>query len=158
VSALGSLTITADARIEVQPGEKGERLTTGARFFLDGDQILAALGKKGEERMFVIDAGGQQTYLSSRYYAEHADEFADKKMQFTELPGRRGKAPAYVADAVTLSVGDTPISLHFAQVFTEPLDAAAIDDTYGTLGMDALDELKSYTFDYRTMRFAVKPE
>jgi len=33
---------------------------------------------------------------------------------------------------------------------------AAIDDTYGTLGMDALDELKSYTFDYRTMRFAIR--
>ena len=33
-----------------------------------------------------------------------------------------------------------------------------MDDTYGTLGMDALDELKSYTFDYRTMRFAIRNE
>ena len=70
--------INADARIEVQPGEKGERLTTGAAFFLDGDRIVAALGNvanpnnRGEERMFIVDAGGQQTCLTSRYYAEHA--------------------------------------------------------------------------------------
>jgi len=43
-------------------------------------------------------------------------------------------------------------------VLTQPLDAAAVDDAYGTLGIDALDELKSYTFDYRTMRFGVTTE
>jgi len=29
---------------------------------------------------------------------------------------------------------------------------------YGLLGVDALDQLESYTFDYRTMRFSVKQE
>jgi hypothetical protein len=61
-----------------------------------------------------------------------------------------------VADSASVQVGATPMTLHFVQVLTEPLGNAALDDTYGTLGMDALDELKSYTFDYRTMRFAVK--
>jgi Aspartyl protease len=163
VSALGSLTVTADARIEVQPGDKGERLTTGAHFFLDGDQIIAALGKDAnpeDERMFVVDAGGQQTYLTSRYYAEHNSDFADKKMQLLNVPGAQNKAPApaYIAESLTLTIGDTPATFHYVQVLTQPLDAAAIDDTYGTLGMDALDELKSYTFDYRTMRFGVKIE
>jgi Aspartyl protease len=163
VSALGSLTVTADARIEVQPGEKGERLTTGARFFLDGDQIIAALGKGAspeDERMFVVDAGGQQTYLTSRYYAEHSADFADKKMQLLAVPGAQNKppAPAYIAESLTLTIGETPATFHYMQVLTQPLDAAAVDDTYGTLGMDALDELKSYTFDYRTMRFGIKSE
>jgi len=163
VSALGSITVTSDARIEVQPGDKGERLTRGARFFLDGDRILAALGKgtnPEDERMFVVDAGGQQTYLTSRYYAEHSADFADKKMQLLSVPGVQNKAPApaYIADSVTLTIGDTAATFHYVQVLTQPLDAAAIDDTYGTLGMDALDELKSYTFDYRTMRFGVRSE
>jgi hypothetical protein len=160
ISALGSLKITADAKIEVQPGEKGERLTTGARFYLDGDQIIAALGKPGDERMYVVDAGGQQTYLTSRYYLEHENEFAGKKMQLLSVPGsqRRAPAPAYVSDSVSLLIGATPVNFHFMQVLTEPLDSAAVDDTYGTLGMDALDELKSYTFDYRTMRFGVTTE
>jgi len=158
VSALGSLTVTADARIEVQPGAKGEHLTTGAHFYLDGDRILAALGKPGDERMFVIDAGGQQTYLTSRYYAEHSDSFADKKMQLLPAPGEPHAAPigTYIAESVTLQVGATPASFQYIAVLTEPIGGAAIDDTYGNLGMDALDELKSYTFDYRTMRFAVR--
>jgi Aspartyl protease len=160
VSALGSLTVTADAKIEVQPGEKGERLTTGARFFLDGDQVVAALGKPGQERMYIVDAGGQQTYMTSRYYSEHSPDFADKKMHLLAMPGaqKRPPAPAYMAENLTLYAGDIPMPLHFVQVLTEPLDAAAIDDTYGTLGVDALEELKSYTFDYRTMRFGVRSE
>jgi hypothetical protein len=160
ISALGSLTVTANSRIEVQPGEKGERLTTGSRFFLDGDRVIAALGNSGDERMFAVDASGQQTYLTSRYYAEHADEFAERKMELLTVPGSKDKppAPAYVADSVTLAVGNVPLTLHFAQVLTQPLGNAALDDTYGTLGVDVLDELKSYTFDYRTMRFAVTTE
>jgi hypothetical protein len=158
VSALGSLTITSNAQIQIQPGDKGERLTTGAPFYLDGDRVIVALGKPGEERMFAIDAGGQQTYLSSRYYAEHADDFANSKRQLLPIPGAQSAsqppAPAYIADNVTLSVGKTPIEFHFLQVWAEPFGSAALDDTYGTLGMDALDELKSYTFDYRTMRFS----
>jgi hypothetical protein len=160
ISALGSVSITQDSRIEVQPGAKGEHLTTGARFFLDGERILAALGPPGDDRMYVIDAGGQQTYLTSRYYAEHSAEFDNKKMQLLTLPGSQGNTPtpAYVADSVTELVGATPATFHFLQVLTEPLGNGALDDTYGTLGMDALDELKSYTFDYRTMRFAIKNE
>jgi hypothetical protein len=161
VSALGNVTVSSEeSRIEVQPGDKGERLTGGARFYLDGDQVVAALGKPGAERMYVVDAGGQQTYLTSRWYSEHSTEFDGKKMQLMELPGARRKppVPAYVAEAVTLDVGGTPVKLHYLQVLTQPLDAAAVDDSYGTLGVDALDELKSYTFDYRTMRFTVKNE
>ena len=160
VSALGSLTISSDARIEVQPGDKGEKLTAGARFFLDGDQIVAALGKAGDERMFIVDASGQQTYLTSRYYAEHSGDFSNSKMQLLTTPSaqKRPPAPAYIAESVTLTVGATPVTFHYLQVLTQPLDAAAVDDTYGTLGMDALDELKSYTFDYRTMRFGVTTE
>ncbi len=163
VSALGSITVTADAQIEVQPGARGERLTKGARFFLDGERVIAELGKTNrpeDERAFVIDVAGQQTYLSSRYFAENSTEFADKKMRLIQLPGLEDKprVPAYVADSVTLQAGGTPMILNSIEVLTEPLSNAAVDDTYGTLGVDALDDLKSYTFDYRTMRFAVKSE
>ncbi|HEY9127664.1 MAG TPA: retropepsin-like aspartic protease, partial [Acidobacteriaceae bacterium] len=72
VSALGNVTISSiESRIEVQPEEKGERVTGGAKLYLDGDRIMAALGKPGQERMYAIDAGGQQTYLTSRWYSEH---------------------------------------------------------------------------------------
>jgi hypothetical protein len=173
LSALGSLTITADATIEVRPAtqiqtpEKDDRLTTGARFFLDGDQLIVALGNPGsnagtagQERMFAVDAGGQQTYLTSRYYDEHAADFAGQKMELFAIPGSESlpPQPAYVAETVPLLVGAATVPVHYVQVLTQPVGSAALDDVYGVLGVDALDQLKSYTFDYRSMRFSVRPE
>jgi hypothetical protein len=48
--------------------------------------------------------------------------------------------------------------VHYVQVLTQPLGSAVFDDVYGVLGMDALDQLRSYTFDYRNMRFSVGRE
>ncbi len=160
ISALGSLRVTQSGNIQVQPGERGERLTAGAHFFLDGDQILVALGKPGDERTFQVDASGQQTYLTSRYLSEHPDDFAGQKMKLLSVPGSASKpaAPAYTADKVHLLVGNTPLTLRDIQVLADPLGNAAVDPTYGLLGMDVLDGLKSYTFDYRTMLFAIETE
>jgi len=33
---------------------------------------------------------------------------------------------------------------------------AALDDVYGVLGLDALDQLRSYTFDFKTMTLSVR--
>jgi hypothetical protein len=166
LAAMGSVTITADAIVEVRPAKQmqppapNDRLTNGAPFFLDGDQVIVALGKLGQERMYVIDAGGQQTYLTSRYYDEHTADFAGKKMELFTLPGpaSRAPAPAYIAETIPISAGGTDASVHYIQVLTQPLGSAALDDVYGVLGVDALDQLRAYTFDYRTMRFGVKGE
>ncbi len=159
VSALGSLTITANAQIRVDPGPHGARITHGAPFYLDGDQILVALGKADDPRMYLVDAGGQQSYLTSRFYSEHAAAFAGQKMQLLSLPGSSNlpPTPAFVASAVSLEFGATRAIFEDLQVLTEPLGRSATDDTYGTLGVDALEQLKSYSFDYRTMQIAVTP-
>jgi predicted aspartyl protease len=166
LSALGSLTVTADATIEVRPfrpmltTKKEDPPVLGARFFLDGDQMIVALGDKGQERMFVVDASGQQTYLTSRYYDEHAENFTAQKMELFSIPGAQNKPPqpAFVAETIPLTIGPTEVQAHYIQVITAPIGLAALDDVYGVLGMDFLDQLKSYTFDYRTMRFGVRTE
>jgi hypothetical protein len=183
LSAVASLTVTSDDTIEVepikqiQPGAGEDRKAVGARLFIDGDQMIVALGgqgragvardgssslgwKAGEERMYVVDAGGQQTYLTSRYFDEHSGEFAGQKMELFSLPGPQPPPPqpAYVAETVPLVVGLTTAHIHYIQVLTQPLGSAALDDVYGVLGVDALDQLPAYTFDYRNMRFSVKPE
>lgn len=164
VSALGSLTITANATVEVHPAREPDAAedtagnsAPGARFFLDGDQLIVALGQAGSERMFVVDASGQQSYLTSRYYGEHQRSFTGTPELFS-VPGsdKLPPQPAYTAETVPLDVGGTVIQAHFLQVLTKPLGDAAIDDVYGVLGVDVLDQLQSYTFDYRTMRFRVK--
>src|ERR1700733_10542717 len=86
VSALGSLTITGNATIEAHPGrdlDADAKNAGGARLFLDGDRVIVAVGQAGSERMFAVDAGGQQSYLTSRYYSEHVKSFGGKPELFT---------------------------------------------------------------------------
>jgi len=186
LAAIGSLTITADETIQVRPARqigtpaKDDLLTDGAPFYLDGDQVIVALRRvqKGadsaapadpagagspsgpnDERMYAIDAGGQQTYLTSRYFDEHAAEFNSMKVDLYAPPGQAsGSQPSYIAETVPLSVGKATVELHYIRVLTQPLGSAALDDVYGVLGVDALGQLKSYTFDYRTMRFTAVGE
>ena len=163
LQALGSVTITGDATIEVKPDKGDSRgdaaSAKGAHFFLDGDQIILALGPVGNERMFVVDAGGQQSYFTSRYFDEHTNDFAGQKAQMFSIPGGRSPAqPAYEAESAPLEVGGTVVNAHFIQVLTQPAGNAALDDVYGVLGIDVLDQFRRYIFDYRNMRFSVGPE
>jgi hypothetical protein len=178
MAAMGSITVTDSNRLYVQmdaqaePPEKAGRMTDGVRFFLDGDQVILALGgtggsgdsfsraeAQGEARMFAIDAGSQQTYMTSRFYDEHTADFAHMKMELLKLRGLEEMAPvpSYEAETLPLTVGKTTVQFHFMPVLTQPLGSAALDDVYGVLGVDALDQLGSYTFDYRTMRFSIRP-
>lgn len=79
-------------------------------------------------RVYAVDADGQQSYLASRSFDGHAAEFNGQKPEMFSLLGAQ-------------SLGD-----------------AALDEVYGVLGTDLLGQFKSYTFDYRTMRFAVTAE
>jgi hypothetical protein len=182
LEAIGSLTVTFDDTIQIRPAKQiasasnDDLLITGAPFFLDGDQVIVALGRAqnstadpsapqtasadpNDDRMFAVDAGGQQTYLTSRYFDEHPAGFGSQKMELFSFPGQQSAPqPAYVADDVPLAVGNTVVVLHGIRVLTQPLGSAALDDVYGVLGIDALDQFKSYTFDYRTMRFSVTEE
>jgi hypothetical protein len=170
VAALGSLTITDNAMIEVRPmttGSKDDanyRSDPGAPFFFDGDQMIVAMknataaGKSGDERMFVLDASGQQTYLTSRYYEEHASDFTGQKLEMFTLPGSPNTPaqPAYNAETVNLAFGPTVVTVHYIPVLTQPVGDAALDDVYGVLGLDALDQLRSYTFDLKAMTLSVR--
>jgi hypothetical protein len=193
LAAMGRLTVSdntiqVDPAKEDGPNEGADRLTIGAQFYLDGDQVIVALGRTqdrapdspaqgssaggpggvtggsagregSDDQMFSIDAGGQQTYLTSRWFNEHAAEFTGKKMEPFTLPDiDSGPQSAYMAENVALAIGDSAIELHNVPVLTQPLGSAARDDVYGVIGIDGLDQLTSYTFDYRTMRFSASAE
>ncbi len=175
-------TIDVRPARQIAPPSKYDRLTGGVPFYLNGDQVIVALKRVrqdsgqaadsaappdptapagdsarsalSDERMYAIDAGGQQTYLTSRYFDEHAAEFNNLKVNLYAPPGdSSAPQPTYVAETVPLQIGNATIDLHFIRVLTEPLGSSALDDVYGVLGADALGQLRSYTFDYRTMRF-----
>jgi hypothetical protein len=198
VSAFGSLTITDNATIEVQPMPAGSKDDTsfrsdpGAPFFFDSDQMIVAMknapalggsgaggeasdsgaggeagtqatkageaASTGDIRMFVLDASGQQTYLTSRYFEEHQGDFTGKKQEMFTLPGAPNTPaqPSYNAETVNLAFGPTAVSVHYIPVLTQPVGDAALDDVYGVLGLDALDQLRSYTFNFKAMTLSVR--
>jgi hypothetical protein len=188
VAALGSLTITDNAMIEVRPPTSGAKNAAGfhsepgAPFFFDGDQMVVAMknapaagsvadgsetasgnasgaaAKAGDERMFVLDASGQQTYLTSRYFEEHASDFTGQKQDMFTLPASPNTPaqPAYTAETVNLAFGPTVVAVHYIPVLTQPVGDAALDDVYGVLGLDALDQLAAYTFDFKAMTLSVR--
>jgi Aspartyl protease len=163
LSALSSLTVTDNATLELHPRrqmqtpQKLEPNYDGARFFLDGDQIIVALGLAPNEQMFAVDAAGQQTYFSSRYYDEHAKQFAGLRPEPFTIPSAKAfpPQPAYTAETLALQFGEAKVDVHYIEVLTQPVGSAALDDVYGVIGVDALDQLRSYTFDYENMRFRV---
>ncbi|WP_420238516.1 retropepsin-like aspartic protease [Telmatobacter bradus] len=178
--AMGSVTFTGNSTIFVHPAqqiavkEPKDQVKDGAHFFLDGDQVVVALGKArdgsegkptpaiapGDERMYILDAGSQQTYLTSRYFNEHTNDFDGQKMALFEVPGSEDvpPQPAFTAETILLQVGPKIVPIHYIQVLTQPLGNQALDDVYGVLGIDALDQFGSYTFDYRTMQFSAQPQ
>jgi hypothetical protein len=166
LSALSSLTVTDNATVEIRPvrqiqnQDKAAPNYDGARFFFDGDQMIVALGLAPNEQMFAIDAAGQQTYFTSRYFDEHAVEFAGQKQELFTIPSVRPfpPQPAYMAETLPLRFGSAKVDVHFIQVLTQPVGSAALDDVYGVLGVDALDQLRGYTFDYQNMRFRVSDQ
>ena len=159
-----SLTITDNATIELHPArqvqtqEKPAPNYDGARFFLDGDQIIVALGLAPNEQMFAVDAAGQQTYFTSRYYDEHAHQFAGQKagaIHRPECAARFRRSLRTRQRRFRCNSASAKVDVHFIEVLTQPVGSAALDDVYGVLGVDALDQLRSYTFDYENMRFRV---
>lgn len=163
LSALSSLTVTDNATIDLQPARqlqpqmKASPNYDGARFFLDGDQIIVALGLAPNEQMFAVDAAGQQTYFTARYYDEHAAEFAHSQSEPFTIPSARPfpPQPAYMAETLPVQFGSAKVDVHYIEVLTQPVGSASLDDVYGVLGVDALDQMRSYTFDYQNMRFRV---
>jgi hypothetical protein len=177
--AFDSIKVTDNQTIFVEPASENvspEKHDPHAsvRFYFDGDQMVVALSPSAassdglpmppqpvdaEERLYAIDAGSQQTYVTSRYYDEHSTEFTGQTAVMFTLPGVTAfpPVPAYTAETVPLMAGEAAFDVHYVPVLTQPLGSAARDDVYGMLGIDALDQLRSYKFDYKSMRFSVVP-
>jgi hypothetical protein len=186
LSIKDNATIEVRPRTEASGGAGHFQSDPGAPFFFDGDQMVVAMKNAaadaaaggnagsavaggaatkaggaagtGDERMFVLDASGQQTYLTSRYYEEHASDFTGQKLEMFTLPAAPNTPaqPAYTSETVNLAFGPTVVAVHYIPVLTQPVGDAALDDVYGVLGLDALDQLASYTFDFKAMTLSVR--
>jgi Aspartyl protease len=155
LAPLGQITASDDQHLTFS---EAPPLAEGAPFFSDGVHLIVAAGKQGAERLYTINPGDTGSLLSSRYYDAHLAAFAHTHMDLVELAGEPQTLPipAYHAETVDLTFGGTPITLHEIEVLAQPAGAER-DRFYGVLGADALEQLQSYTFDFRSMKFIVRP-
>ncbi len=146
LAALGIVSASDDDHLTVL---REATLSGGAPLFADGDSLLAGAGAKGEEQLYVIDPARASSRLDGRHLPTHAAELAGLGAGLgADSPG---SAKAWSIETLTLDFGDTPA------VFRElPVAAQGDGFSYGVLSEDALDQLETYTFDFRSMRFLVR--
>ena len=151
-AALGTVTSSDDGRVTISDKPFSGQ---GAAFFADGPHIVVDAGAQGARQLYEVDPGTPGSMLSSRYYDRHREAFAGQKPRSEAQPDASGSAaiPVYTAAELTLVFGETAATFHDIPVLSGSAGAEYVD---GTLGENALDQLESFTLDFRSMRFAVK--
>ncbi len=152
LAALGAVTASDDDHLTIlrQPPLSG-----GAPLFSDGKRLLVGAGPAGAQRLYAVDPGTTRSMLTSRYFDEHPVDFSGQTAKPMRLSGIGPEVSAYSAETFALDFGDTAATFHEIPVETKP-GAGERKSLYGILGGDALDQLASYTFDFRSMRFIVR--
>jgi hypothetical protein len=105
--------------------------------------------------LFAFDRGASDSYLTFRYQHKFRRAFVNQKRGSVELAGHPRPLPAYDAKTVTLTFGVTPVTLRDISVLSEP-QGNGLDYFYGNLGQDTVKSFRSYTLDFRKMRFLVE--
>jgi len=152
LAALGAVTASDDDHLAIlrQPPLGG-----GAPLFSDGRRLLVAAGPAARQRLYAVDPAATGSMLTSRYLDEHPAGFSGQTAKPVSLPGVAGPVPAYTAETIALDFGETTATFHEIPVAAKPAPGEG-GSLYGIFGGDALDQLASYTFDFRSMRFIVR--
>jgi hypothetical protein len=169
-SALGRLTFSKDGTLTVSaqspaPGqENGAGLWVGDSFLLaavntipvfEGGKVTGSTGT----RLFALDTGSGSSFLTDRYLAEHRNVFTGPPSSMARLAGAGGgihEIPAYTANHLPLWFGSTLVLSTGPHVLTQT-QGGEVEAYYGLIGQDILQIFSSYTIDFRTMTFSVKP-
>jgi len=168
-SALGRLTFARDGTLTVTAHASASDRTVGAPMWIGDGSLLVALGTEPviegnklnggtRERLFELDTGSGNTYLTDHYLAENRSLFSGEPESFARLAGAGGihEIPAYKAHKLPLFFGKTPVLCSGQHVLTQPQGGEA-ESYYGVVGQDILQLFSSYTLDFRAMRFSVVP-
>lgn len=165
--ALGRITFARDGTLTVDPAAAGA--PGGATLWVGDGSLLVALGTEpvieantlkggARERLFEIDTGSRNSYLTDRYLKENQSLFPGDPPQVARLAGAGGvhEIPAFEAHKLPLFFGATPVLCSGQHVLTQPQGGEA-ESYYGVIGQDVLRLFSSYTLDFRAMRMTVTP-
>lgn len=153
LSGLGQLTFTADNRVVAQAG--GD--SSGAAIYMQELNPLLQVRTGGRDLLMMFDTGASSTTFTYRYYQAFPGQFAGLSRHPHGVAGAGGakRVSAYALPSVQLRIGDQAATLKDVAVFAEPI-GTDFDLLYGTVGRDLTGMFKSFTLDFKTMRFRVE--
>jgi hypothetical protein len=135
-------------------GDGSLLVALGTEPVIEGDKLLGGT----KERLFELDTGSGNSYLTDRYLNENRGLFKGEPPALARLAGAGGihEIPAYQARKLPLFFGATPVLCSGQHVLTQPQGGEA-ESYYGVVGQDVLRLFSSYTLDFRAMRMSVVP-
>jgi hypothetical protein len=150
---LGRITFYRDGHIRVIATANPER--GASPMFMDGLTPVIAGNDGVATRLFTFDTGAANTILTERYLDDHRAELATERRSTVQVAAHPQPLPAYYAKRVMLTIGGVAVNLQKIPVLAEPL-GNGWDYYYGNLGEDVLKQFRSYTIDFRSMRFSAR--
>jgi Aspartyl protease len=169
VYALGRLTFAKDGSLSVAAKSPAADPRTDVHLWFSGHALLLPLGTvpvmdggkvtgMSEPRLFMLDTGSGSSYLTDHYLAEHGDAFHGPPPEMARLAGAGGivEIPAYGARGLSLSIGANGMTLNGPHILSKAV-GGEVEHYYGLIGQDLLRGFSSYTLDFRTNAFSVRP-
>jgi predicted aspartyl protease len=153
LTALGQLTFSADHRVLVAPGGN----SSGSRIYMQQLNPLIDCRISGLDLLMMFDTGASSTVLTAKYYRAFIGQFANLHSQPHGVVGAGGikKLNAYRLPQVSIGLGGQTAVLKDVTVEAEPL-GTDFDYLYGTIGRDLTNQFKSFTLDFKSMRFRLE--
>jgi hypothetical protein len=157
LDALETLTFSRDGTLAIH-GEP-EKSTGTAQIWLGEQSLLVSLGLRAvdDERLFVLDTGAGNSFLTEKYLNENQALFPGPPTSEAQLAGGGGvrDIPAYIAKHLPIWFGATPIYLDGQHVLTATQGGEA-ENYFGVIGADVLSRFASYTIDLKRMEFSLR--
>jgi predicted aspartyl protease len=150
LSALGQLTFTKDDKLEVGVGGNN----SGAALYMQELDPLVTAKVNGQELLMFFDSGASSTTFTVRYYNafRHDVEGFNKIRHGIGGAGGAKLVTAYKLPRIAIMIGNETAVLENVSVIAEPLGTDQ-DLLFGTLGRDLTSGFKSFTIDFKAMRF-----
>ena len=153
LSALGQITFTKDNRFVAGGG--GDE--SGSPIYMQQLNPLLQCRIEGRDLLLMFDTGADSTSLTAKYYHAFPEQFTGISQTKHGVGGAGGVKVlnAYKLAEVRIGVGGQIAVMKDVSVLTDTL-GSDFDLLYGTVGRDLTDQFKSFTLDFKTMRFRLQ--
>ncbi|MGZ4788026.1 MAG: hypothetical protein ACXVZV_10385 [Terriglobales bacterium] len=152
LSALGQLTFTSDNKFTVDSATD----SSGSPIFMQQLNPLVEVNIHGRAIPLFFDTGAGSTTFPFRYYDTFTGDVDGLQKVRQGIGGAGGakRVAAYRLPKLEIGVGGQTAVLKDISVLAEPLGTDQ-DLLYRTMGRDLTSQFKSFTLDFKSMRFRV---